>query len=226
MADKPNIPHPLNCPRCDSSNTKFCYYNNYSFSQPRHFCKSCKRYWTRGGTLRNVPVGGGCRTNKRPKRHSSSSQQHRNLPPPPSNQLQNPLFHGLNANPPKLNFPLFSFRVSSDDSGFDRINGLGLGFSSKPIQVASSSPFTSAANNSVFFGSSSFSTTSTMASLLHYDDRLAWNPNQTPSLNTNPIDQINSFDHVWNTSTSTSTSSAGAWFDPSTMGGYSVSSLI
>ncbi|KAL6546597.1 hypothetical protein OROMI_022318 [Orobanche minor] len=57
--------HPLQCPRCNSSNTKFCYYNNYSLSQPRHFCKACKRYWTRGGTLRNVPVGGGCRKNKR-----------------------------------------------------------------------------------------------------------------------------------------------------------------
>ncbi|KAF7840285.1 dof zinc finger protein DOF1.4-like [Senna tora] len=58
----------LKCPRCDSSNTKFCYYNNYSLSQPRHFCKACKRYWTRGGTLRNVPVGGACRKNKRLKR--------------------------------------------------------------------------------------------------------------------------------------------------------------
>jgi hypothetical protein len=55
----------LRCPRCDSANTKFCYYNNYSLTQPRHFCKACKRYWTRGGTLRNVPVGGGCRKNKR-----------------------------------------------------------------------------------------------------------------------------------------------------------------
>ncbi|KAI4365143.1 hypothetical protein MLD38_021158 [Melastoma candidum] len=61
---------PWSCPRCNSSNTKFCYYNNYSLSQPRHFCKSCKRYWTRGGTLRNVPVGGGCRKNKRVKRPS------------------------------------------------------------------------------------------------------------------------------------------------------------
>ncbi|XVF27675.1 hypothetical protein REPUB_Repub14bG0129200 [Reevesia pubescens] len=57
---------PLKCPRCDSSNTKFCYYNNYNKSQPRHFCKSCKRHWTKGGTLRNVPVGGG-RKNKRLK---------------------------------------------------------------------------------------------------------------------------------------------------------------
>ncbi|KAK9089220.1 hypothetical protein Scep_028302 [Stephania cephalantha] len=64
---------PLKCPRCDSSNTKFCYYNNYSLSQPRHFCKACKRYWTRGGTLRNVPVGGGYRKNKRVKRPSSTS---------------------------------------------------------------------------------------------------------------------------------------------------------
>ncbi|KAL0321224.1 UNVERIFIED_CONTAM: Dof zinc finger protein DOF3.2 [Sesamum radiatum] len=59
-------PEPLNCPRCGSTNTKFCYYNNYNKSQPRHFCKSCKRHWTKGGTLRNVPVGGG-RKNKRPK---------------------------------------------------------------------------------------------------------------------------------------------------------------
>ncbi|XAR61830.1 hypothetical protein NMG60_11016354 [Bertholletia excelsa] len=56
-------PEQLQCPRCDSTNTKFCYYNNYNLSQPRHFCKSCRRYWTRGGTLRNVPVGGGSRKN-------------------------------------------------------------------------------------------------------------------------------------------------------------------
>nr|XP_004253327.1 dof zinc finger protein DOF2.4-like [Solanum lycopersicum] len=51
----------LKCPRCESTNTKFCYFNNYSLTQPRHFCKTCRRYWTRGGALRNVPVGGGCR---------------------------------------------------------------------------------------------------------------------------------------------------------------------
>ncbi|XP_008802484.1 dof zinc finger protein 1-like [Phoenix dactylifera] len=57
---------PLRCPRCESANTKFCYYNNYSKSQPRHFCRACRRHWTEGGTLRNVPVGGG-RKNKRAK---------------------------------------------------------------------------------------------------------------------------------------------------------------
>lgn len=65
----------LKCPRCDSANTKFCYYNNYSLTQPRYFCKSCRRYWTKGGTLRNVPVGGGCRKNKR-----SSSLNKRSTP--------------------------------------------------------------------------------------------------------------------------------------------------
>ncbi|KAJ6413060.1 hypothetical protein OIU84_005964 [Salix udensis] len=54
----------LRCPRCDSSNTKFCYYNNYNLTQPRHFCKTCRRYWTKGGALRNVPIGGGCRKTK------------------------------------------------------------------------------------------------------------------------------------------------------------------
>ncbi|PIN10707.1 hypothetical protein CDL12_16706 [Handroanthus impetiginosus] len=63
----------LKCPRCESTNTKFCYYNNYSLSQPRYFCKSCRRYWTKGGTLRNVPVGGGCRKNKRSSSSSSSN---------------------------------------------------------------------------------------------------------------------------------------------------------
>lgn len=61
------------CPRCASINTKFCYYNNYSLSQPRHFCKACRRYWTRGGALRNVPVGGGYRRNKKSKRIRSES---------------------------------------------------------------------------------------------------------------------------------------------------------
>ncbi|XP_010534484.1 PREDICTED: dof zinc finger protein DOF3.6-like [Tarenaya hassleriana] len=65
----------LNCPRCDSTNTKFCYFNNYNLSQPRHFCKTCRRYWTRGGALRNVPVGGGCRRNKRSKSNGRSGSR-------------------------------------------------------------------------------------------------------------------------------------------------------
>ncbi|XP_044972127.1 dof zinc finger protein DOF3.1-like [Hordeum vulgare subsp. vulgare] len=70
------------CPRCESTDTKFCYYNNYNLSQPRHFCKGCRRYWTRGGALRNVPVGGGTRkpngspAGVRRKRPSHSHSHH------------------------------------------------------------------------------------------------------------------------------------------------------
>ncbi|XP_027942753.1 dof zinc finger protein DOF5.4-like [Vigna unguiculata] len=74
---------PLKCPRCDSLNTKFCYYNNYNLSQPRHFCKNCRRYWTKGGVLRNVPVGGGCRKSKRsnkPKTTTATTTNNNNNP--------------------------------------------------------------------------------------------------------------------------------------------------
>ncbi|KAK9678587.1 hypothetical protein RND81_11G221500 [Saponaria officinalis] len=64
---------PLPCPRCHSMDTKFCYYNNYNLSQPRYFCKSCRRYWTRGGALRDVPVGGGSRKSAKRSRTASPS---------------------------------------------------------------------------------------------------------------------------------------------------------
>lgn len=54
----------LQCPRCNSLDTKFCYFNNYNVNQPRHFCKNCQRYWTAGGTMRNVPIGAGRRKHK------------------------------------------------------------------------------------------------------------------------------------------------------------------
>ncbi|KAG0474641.1 hypothetical protein HPP92_014327 [Vanilla planifolia] len=69
----------LNLPRCESTNTKFCYYNNYSRAQPRHFCRACQRHWTVGGTLRNVPVGGG-RKNKRQKTTHSTTPSAINPP--------------------------------------------------------------------------------------------------------------------------------------------------
>ncbi|KAE8694681.1 F-box family protein isoform 2 [Hibiscus syriacus] len=94
----------LNCPRCNSTNTKFCYYNNYSLSQPRYFCKTCRRYWTEGGSLRNVPVGGGSRKNKRalsspslsssaaaPQNHKIHGGQDLNLAYPPPTEDYNSL---------------------------------------------------------------------------------------------------------------------------------------
>ncbi|KAJ6873051.1 dof zinc finger protein DOF2.5-like isoform X1 [Populus alba x Populus x berolinensis] len=81
---KPRPQEQLNCPRCNSTNTKFCYYNNYSLTQPRYFCKACRRYWTEGGSLRNVPVGGGSRKNKRSTSSSvaASSSKIPDLNPP------------------------------------------------------------------------------------------------------------------------------------------------
>jgi len=44
-ANRPKLPRPEGpppqCPRCnaDTSNTKFCYYNNYNINQPRYYCK-------------------------------------------------------------------------------------------------------------------------------------------------------------------------------------------
>ncbi|KAJ8774221.1 hypothetical protein K2173_009652 [Erythroxylum novogranatense] len=91
---KPQFPEQeqLKCPRCDSTNTKFCYYNNYNLSQPRHFCKACRRYWTKGGTLRNIPVGGGSRKNNK----RSTNQKRTNPDPDPepgrvSRRVQEPL---------------------------------------------------------------------------------------------------------------------------------------
>ena len=65
-------PPPRQCPRCQSANTKFCYYNNYSREQPRYLCKACRRHWTEGGTLRDVPVGGG-RKNRRGAKGSAKA---------------------------------------------------------------------------------------------------------------------------------------------------------
>ncbi|GMI96388.1 hypothetical protein HRI_003308100 [Hibiscus trionum] len=75
---RPQHEQALKCPRCESTHTKFCYYNNYSLSQPRYFCKACRRYWTKGGTLRNIPVGGGCRKNKKVTAKAANDQSANN----------------------------------------------------------------------------------------------------------------------------------------------------
>ena len=80
------------CPRCESKNTKFLYYNNYNPLQPRYFCKECRRSWTQGGTLRHVPVGGNHRKGK-PAKPSSSSRSNgydSNSQPSPPQLLQVP----------------------------------------------------------------------------------------------------------------------------------------
>ncbi|KAE8696408.1 Dof zinc finger protein DOF1.7 [Hibiscus syriacus] len=98
----------LKCPRCDSSNTKFCYYNNYNLSQPRHFCKNCRRYWTKGGALRNIPVGGG--TRKTTKRSSSSNTKRH--PNPSSDPIQNPKIPDLSPPPTSSSASMFPQQVA------------------------------------------------------------------------------------------------------------------
>ncbi|OIW08591.1 hypothetical protein TanjilG_03267 [Lupinus angustifolius] len=107
---KPQAEQGLKCPRCDSSNTKFCYYNNYSLSQPRYFCKNCRRYWTKGGTLRNVPVGGGCRKNKRSSSSSSKRAQDQAFIPNPNPHIGlTPISYDSN----NLNLALARFQKGS-----------------------------------------------------------------------------------------------------------------
>ncbi|KAK9707230.1 hypothetical protein RND81_07G181700 [Saponaria officinalis] len=93
----------LPCPRCNSMTTKFCYFNNYNVNQPRHFCKDCQRYWTAGGTMRNVPVGAGRRKSK-----SYVASQHPHFLYPTASQTiqivdNSPLYGG----PVALDVPCF-----------------------------------------------------------------------------------------------------------------------
>ncbi|CAI9266587.1 unnamed protein product [Lactuca saligna] len=122
---KPSVEIAPNCPRCASPNTKFCYYNNYSLSQPRYFCKGCRRYWTKGGSLRNVPVGGGCRKNRR-SRPTRSSQTGNGS----TGYISNPSYSGDSANesPERANIDLADvfakfLNQSSDDQQNDEIVG-------------------------------------------------------------------------------------------------------
>ncbi|KAE9620014.1 hypothetical protein Lal_00040262 [Lupinus albus] len=92
----------LPCPRCNSTDTKFCYFNNYNANQPRHFCKNCQRYWTAGGSMRNVPVGAGRRRNK------NSTTLFRQITVPEA-ALQNPQSNGVHHPSLKCNGTVLSF---------------------------------------------------------------------------------------------------------------------
>lgn len=138
MAKLP-MPEPgLNCPRCDSTNTKFCYFNNYSLTQPRHFCKTCRRYWTRGGALRNVPVGGGCRRNKRNNKNRSSKSPSqagpKSVSASPSRCSTETMASTHLTHPPSLQLPFMSSlgqyggvggNISSNLGGFQPQNEMG-----------------------------------------------------------------------------------------------------
>ncbi|CAN4086050.1 unnamed protein product [Withania somnifera] len=107
---RPPHDHSIKCPRCDSTHTKFCYYNNYSLTQPRYFCKTCRRYWTKGGTLRNIPVGGGCRKNKKvsSKKSSNNTTTNETLA----------ITNNNNQNLPEVHFPLHHHHFMSGGTNF------------------------------------------------------------------------------------------------------------
>ncbi|KAI5683409.1 hypothetical protein M9H77_04637 [Catharanthus roseus] len=116
---RPQHDQALKCPRCDSTHTKFCYYNNYSLSQPRYFCKTCRRYWTKGGTLRNIPVGGGCRKNKKISTKKSSNDPSINQINPGNSSINSSSNNNNNNNPTdlQLSFP-------HDQVQFSHLNNL------------------------------------------------------------------------------------------------------
>ncbi|KAL7617225.1 hypothetical protein Lser_V15G04358 [Lactuca serriola] len=233
----------LKCPRCDSSNTKFCYYNNYSLSQPRHFCKACKRYWTRGGTLRNVPVGGGCRKNKRVFKmlptattHAPSNSQPLDNNPNPNckpNFDNHPSFYGLV--PQNQNFERFNRVVSGCDFSQPQRSNLGLGFSSMN-QSHNSSLFLSSYPSSVFAESTSCSNSvPTMASLLisgfqQPQRYMEWNNHFECQNNDDQLEAMASSDPnslIWNTTSGGGGGSGGGgWFDPTSNIDSSVASFI
>ncbi|CAG7902236.1 unnamed protein product [Brassica rapa] len=135
----------LPCPRCESTNTKFCYYNNYNFSQPRHFCKACRRYWTHGGTLRDIPVGGVSRKSSKRSRTCSSvavsaAVGSREFPlqatpvlfPPPSSNNGDVTAAKGSASSAYGGFTsLLSYNAAASrngpDGGFNGLEGFGLG---------------------------------------------------------------------------------------------------
>ncbi|KGN49238.1 dof zinc finger protein DOF1.4 [Cucumis sativus] len=228
----------LKCPRCDSSNTKFCYYNNYSLSQPRHFCKACKRYWTRGGTLRNVPVGGGCRKNKRLKTSSSSSTSvNANSTSPPSQNPRLLIHNPINSTtvPNIVSSSALNHTNSSMFFGLDSIGGGsgGLGLSSSgllshfndPHQQPFSSnhfhhPTISFDRNSHLLGNIDPNLMTSMKEIKIEDlNRLC--QNQTEQIDLSNFSDPSSI--YWNSGTTTVT---GNWHDPTNYNGSSVASLF
>ncbi|KAL6954981.1 hypothetical protein U1Q18_043344 [Sarracenia purpurea var. burkii] len=128
----------LKCPRCSSPNTKFCYYNNYSLTQPRHFCKACRRYWTKGGALRKVPIGGGCRRNKRTKSTLLPCGSPADLKDPGEFKF----FHGASLSP-HMDFQLGGLSLSSLHSSTASVHNRfsSFGDSSTASSVIFSPPF-------------------------------------------------------------------------------------
>ncbi|XP_073147984.1 uncharacterized protein [Henckelia pumila] len=140
-------PEFLKCPRCGSTNTKFCYYNNYNKSQPRYFCKSCKRHWTKGGTLRNVPVGGG-RKSKRPKKStpaipisSSAAAAAQDCPNDQKTMYSTTPYHNLSRSPSPMLRDIQKTSNMADENGTNNTRNSHV--SASQIESTDQCPFSS-----------------------------------------------------------------------------------
>ncbi|KMZ62001.1 Dof zinc finger protein DOF1.7 [Zostera marina] len=101
--------HHPRCPRCNSQDTKFCYYNNYNLAQPRHFCKACRRYWTLGGSLRNIPIGGTSRRNTEIK-YCCTPKRRRSDRPNSSTESPTQMVSGYDVQPVAASLPLIEHK--------------------------------------------------------------------------------------------------------------------
>ncbi|KAL1189512.1 Dof zinc finger protein DOF1.8 [Cardamine amara subsp. amara] len=135
---RPEKDQTLNCPRCNSLNTKFCYYNNYSLTQPRYFCKDCRRYWTEGGSLRNIPVGGGVR---KKQRSSSVPSNSNSSSPSSSSPSMKPLFANNTPPLPQLNPRTGEAAVVAKGQDLAFSQGFGNTHEAKDLNLAFSQGF-------------------------------------------------------------------------------------
>ncbi|KAK9714723.1 hypothetical protein RND81_06G114800 [Saponaria officinalis] len=165
----------LKCPRCESTNTKFCYYNNYNKTQPRHFCKACKRHWTKGGTLRNVPVGGG-RKNKRLKISKTISKTTTSSPAALINGTITHNNMGLQPHNTRVSTPIVGQFISNDIIEEKNIISNKTSFYPCSLLQESSITFNNKGlllNDGIFLPSTTVTTATTnMSSLGHYDEEI------------------------------------------------------
>ncbi|KAF5206988.1 hypothetical protein FRX31_003426 [Thalictrum thalictroides] len=59
-----NTDPPRQCPRCNSLETMYGYYNNYCDIQASYRCKICSHYWDHGEVLGDISVRGKRKNNE------------------------------------------------------------------------------------------------------------------------------------------------------------------
>ncbi|KAF5204099.1 hypothetical protein FRX31_006311 [Thalictrum thalictroides] len=78
---------PRQCPRCNSWETMFGYYNIFGDNQPRYRCKRCSLYWIHGEVPSNISVGGKRKNNQHSEAASTSTNRVCKIP----RSVENPI---------------------------------------------------------------------------------------------------------------------------------------